>query len=77
MERVTKQNVMEKKKGLGKDDFIERQAQQQAADDGQPIMEKTIFIVKPIYVPVHIAADNEITGKKISKKQKKLQKAIQ
>ena len=40
-------------------------------NDGQPMVEKTIFIVKPVYIPVHIAADKEINGQKIRKMKNK------
>ena len=38
---------------------FERLAQQNAEKDGgKPMVEKTIFIVKPIYVPVEVPAAN-------------------
>ena len=44
---------------------FECQPEASVDEDGQPTVEKTIFIVKPVYIPVHIAADKEISGQKI------------
>ena len=40
----------------------------QLNSDQLPSESVSIFVVKPIYIPVQIAADKEITNKKISKK---------
>ena len=65
---------------------FERMAREQAEKDGTPMVEKTIFIVKPIYVPISVPAqgaqfsaptDQSFTSKKKLKlKKKNQQKAI-
>jgi len=53
-------------------DEFERLAREKASeDDGKAMVEKTIFIVKPIYVPVIV-----LTGKNLKKMKSKQQKAI-
>ena len=57
---------------------FDRMASDKAAADGTPMVEKTIFIVKPIYVPVPVggAAKTDVTGKMMKKLKSKQQKKI-
>ena len=52
------------------EDAFQKLAEENMARDGQPMVEKTIFIVKPIYVPI-----NEEKGIK-KKSQHKIRKQI-
>lgn len=59
-------------------------AQTVAKDNGKPMIEKTIFIVKPVYVPIEVPVPTStksdapllLSGKKGMKLKKKVQKAI-
>mmetsp|Transcript_14043 Transcript_14043/g.17749 ORF Transcript_14043/g.17749 Transcript_14043/m.17749 type:complete len:220 (+) Transcript_14043:197-856(+) len=61
-------------------DEFERLAREKASeDDGKAMVEKTIFIVKPIYVPVIVGGNGQeqvLTGKNLKKMKSKQQKAI-
>ena len=55
-----------------------RMAREKAEETGEHMVEKTIFIVKPIYVPVPVmpGPKTEVTGKMAKKQKKKQQKTI-
>lgn len=72
-------NVPVKQKVVTSSEF-ERIAAMQAKRDGKPLIEKTIFIVKPIYVPIGVKSEPQsekpINTKKRNKVKSKAQKAI-
>ena len=52
---------------------FERLAREQVEKDGKPMVEKTIFIVKPIYVPINVAAQGgQIPAQTAEQSKKKL-----
>ena len=60
---------------------FEKLTQDKKVQDGHPLIEKTIFIVKPIYVPVEVPIDKYEAGKdhgQLSNKRKvKIKKQMQ
>ena len=71
-------------KVVGEREFERLAAKTVAKDGGKPMVEKTIFIVKPVYIPVEVpmAASTRsgeapsLIGKKGMKLKKRVQKAI-
>lgn len=59
------------------DEEFERLAMQNSLQNGKPMVEKTIFIVKPIYVPVVGGSGGEGVSKEVSQQKMKRIKSKQ
>lgn len=59
------------------DEEFERLAMQNSLQNGKPMVEKTIFIVKPIYVPVIGGSGGEGVSKEVSQQKMKRIKSKQ